>query len=263
METNNRSSIEFFDLATAGQSANVRLLYTTTQSLTSVITHRINNAGKTKRVKCLGENCPCCKAGIPQETRLVLHLYDYTDGKEKIWNRTNNQKFVQAIADIEQSWGNLCDIPLRITRESQEFPTYAVTPLPPQQFPKIEGLEINKDCSFRMGLYRSASELEEALRTGVVPPHVKNPPMSVPGAGYTQTPYAPQPTTPAYTAPQQNAGVNYHQQTQTAPAANPYASYAPQASAPAQPQQTQAYTASQTPVPNIYSETPTDDDLPF
>lgn len=230
-----RNSIEIFSLTQAAQSANVRILFTTTGGITKIPTHRIKNGDKTKRVKCLGaagDGCPCCKAGVPVENRLIVHLWDYTDNKEKVWDRTDNAKFLQSLADVEQMWGNLCDVPVRITRDSQDFPTYSVAVLPAQQFPAPQGIEINKDCSFRFGMYRSKEELEQALATGVVPPHVKKPSVTQTTNAGAYNSVASAPTTTAYTAP-------------STPAIATQPSYPPSATA------------------NIYAESVDDEELPF
>jgi len=259
------NSLEIFNLQQAGQSADVRILFTTTNGITKVPTHRIKNGDKTKRVKCLGttgDGCPCCKAGVPVENRLIVHLYDYTDGKEKVWDRTDNARFLQSLVDVEQMWGNLCDVPVRITRDSQDFPTYSVAVLPAQQFPPVQGMEIGKDCSFRFGFYRSKEELDEALRTGVVPPHVKKPKvdnMTPPpqyGSRPATTPYNAQSvSTPNYTAPTYSAPT---QPIQTPPASNSAPAVAPTYATSAQ---SSTYTPSAD--ANIYAESLDDEDLPF
>lgn len=256
------NTIGFFNLKNAGDNAVVRILYSSTEQITKVTAHRIANATKTKLVKCLGTEgagCPCCQANIPAETRLVIHLWDYTDNSEKIWERTANAKFLQSLSEIEQAWGNLCDIPVKITRDSVEFPTYSVTVMPANAYPMPTNVELNKDCSFRLGMYRSADELKQALATGVVPPHVKkqptqtsNQPYRAPQAQQTyqrpvQTPPTQSQTT--YNAQTANAGVNYH------PKQEPIVSvpHAAPATAFQQPVNVQP-----TPNADIYAE-----DLPF
>lgn len=216
------NTIGFFNLKNAGDNAVVRILYSSTEQITKVIAHRIANATKTKLVKCLGTEgagCPCCQANIPAETRLVIHLWDYTDNSEKIWERTANAKFLQSLSEIEQAWGNLCDVPVKITRDSVEFPTYSVTVMPANAYPMPINVELNKDCSFRLGMYRSADELKQALATGVVPPHVKKQPTQPVNQPYRasqtqQTCQRPVQTPPtqsqtAYKAQTANTGVNY------------------------------------------------------
>ena len=131
--------------------------------------------------------------------------------------------------------------------------------MPANAYPMPVNVELNKDCSFRLGMYRSADELKQALATGVVPPHVKKPqtqPANQPyRASQTQQTYQRPVQTPptqsqtAYKAQTANTGVNYP------PKQEPVVSI-PQA-APATAFQ-QPVNVQPTPNADIYAE-----DLPF
>lgn len=171
------NNIEFFNLNHDGDSAVVRILNTTVDEIEVKGIHFIDLQGKKKAVACLGEgNCPLCDVSQPV-SRLCVHLWDYTDNKEKIWNRTPNQNFLNSLNEVVDSWGDLCDSVLKITREGDNFPKYSITVLNPKKYPFPEDAitkdNINEKVSYRLATYRSAEELEEYVRTGFLPDHVK------------------------------------------------------------------------------------------
>ena len=170
------NNIEFFNLRHDGESAIVRILNTTVDEIEVKGIHYIDLQGKKKAVSCLGEgNCPLCDVNQPV-TRLCVHLWDYTDNKEKIWSRTPNQNFLNSLNDVVDSWGDLCDSVVKITRSGDNFPKYTVTVLNPKKYPFPDSLtkdSINEKVAYRLATYRSAEELEEFVKTGFLPDHVK------------------------------------------------------------------------------------------
>ena len=174
MSSNN---IEFFNLVD-GQSAVIRILATSVSKIERVAVHTIdtNNQGR-KKVKCLGKDkCPLCKEFGEGNIRLVVHLWDYTDNKEKIWNRTANEKFINLLKDVEENWGNLSECVVKITREGNDFPNYTMTVQNPNKYPfpsEITNEDVDASVGYRICTYRSADELEKYLDTGVLPDHVK------------------------------------------------------------------------------------------
>lgn len=170
------NNIEFFNLNHDGDNAIVRILNTTVDEIEVKGIHYIDLQGKKKAVACLGEgNCPLCDVNQPV-TRLCVHLWDYTDNKEKIWSRTPNQNFLNSLNEVVDSWGDLCDSVIKITRSGDNFPKYTVTVLNPNKYPLPESItkdNINEKVAYRLATYRSAEELEEYVRTGFLPDHVK------------------------------------------------------------------------------------------
>lgn len=170
------NNIEFFNLNHDGDSAIVRILNTTVDEIEVKGIHYIDLQGKKKAVACLGEgNCPLCDVN-PSVARLCVHLWDYTDNKEKIWSRTPNQNFLNSLNEVVDSWGDLCDSVIKITRIGDNFPKYTVTVLNPKKYPLPESItkeNINEKVAYRLATYRSAEELEEYVRTGFLPDHVK------------------------------------------------------------------------------------------
>ena len=223
------ADIEFFYLED-GQSANVRILSKSVSSIEKKWVHTVKVGDKNKKFTCIAKNaieeCPFCQAarnyvdGIQEASqRLVIHLLDYTDNKEKIWNRTVNANFIGVLKQVEESWGNLCNCVLSIKRNGAQFPTYTVTVLNPAQYPPVDESLVDVDVGYRISSYRSKEEMEEFLRTGVMPDHKKQEkkfvprseaqsrfanassyvPQGVQSAGYAQVPQqtqAPIPITP-------------------------------------------------------------------
>lgn len=172
------NNIEFFNIR-GGESAIVRILSTTVDKIERIGIHTIElGDGTKKKVRCLESNCPLCNDNQASE-RLALHLWDYTDGKEKVWNRTTNEKFVNLLKDVEENWGNLSECVVKITRESDDFPQYSVTVQNPSKYPmpnEITKEDIDKNVGYRCCTYRSADELVEFLKTGYLPEHIKKQP---------------------------------------------------------------------------------------
>ena len=172
------NNIEFFNI-NAGESAVVRILSTTVDKIERIGIHTVElGDGTKKKVRCLEANCPLCKNDQPNE-RLAVHLWDYTDNKEKVWNRTTNEKFVNLLKDVEENWGNLSECVIKITREGADFPKYSVTVQNPNKYPmpdEIKKEDIDKNVGYRCCTYRSADELAEFLKTGYLPEHVKKQP---------------------------------------------------------------------------------------
>lgn len=174
------NQLEFFNLFKDGDSAIIRILNTTVDKIETKTVHKISVNGKNKIVPCLGNgNCPLCESISDMEgvgeanTRLYVHLWDYTDNKEKVWNRTPNENFLNALRDVEANWGNLTDCVLKITRKGDNFPKYDLLIVNPSKYPMPDNVEVDANVAFRFSSYRSAEELEEYVKTGFLPDHVK------------------------------------------------------------------------------------------
>ncbi len=171
------NNIEFFNLVDQ-QSAVIRILSTTVDKIERIGIHTIETNGVKKKVRCLESNCPLCDE-YPVSERLAVHLWDYTDNSEKVWNRTTNEKFIKLLKDIEDNWGNLSECVVKITRDGEQFPQYSVTVQNPNKYPfpeEISKEDIDKNVGYRCCTYRSADELAEYMRTGILPEHIKKKP---------------------------------------------------------------------------------------
>ena len=163
--------IGFFNLPTQGSEANVRLLHTSVSTIEHENIHLLQVGDKKKSVRCVGQNRPMCANNVQVSDRVYIHLWDYTDNKEKVWSRTD--KILPQLQTIESAWGDLSNVVLNIRRESDQFPTYAVNVLPPTSFPAAPKELINQKVAYKFYLTRSADEINEFFRTGVMPAHKK------------------------------------------------------------------------------------------
>lgn len=169
--TEKRVDLEFFRLDHEGDFINARIMHKSVDTIEKFDVHPILSGGKRRRVKCLGEGCPLCEKNAEKQVRIFIHLYDYGTNKHLVWDRTD--KILSKLEEIQSDWGDLCENPVKITRDSNEFPTFSVTVLPKTKFPMIDGDTVDTKVSYRCGLYRSAEEMKEYLSTGVMPPHKK------------------------------------------------------------------------------------------
>lgn len=161
----------FFNLPMKDSQANVRLLHTSVSTIEHQNIHLLQVGDKKKSVKCVGQNCPMCANGIQVNDRIYIHLWDYTDNKEKVWSRTD--KILTQLQEIENAWGDLSEIILNIRREADQFPTYAVNVIPAKNFTSVPKELVDQKISFRCYMTRSEDELNEFFRTGVMPEHKK------------------------------------------------------------------------------------------
>lgn len=157
----------FFNLFHAGDSAVVRLLHTTINTIEAVDTHFTigpNNAKKT--IKCIGDGCPLCASSVGKNHKIYVHLFDYTDNTEKVWVRTD--KIIPQFESIEKDWGDLSKLVLRITRDYDDFPTYTVTQVPSTNYQNFSG-QVDEKVSFRFYTTRNAEAINTFMQTGIMP----------------------------------------------------------------------------------------------
>lgn len=196
--------MDFFKLA-KGTSAIVRVLHSNANTIPTIKVHTVPTRAKTGAmigtvVKCNnkdGHQCPLCAVYPKEEYQRVLYLYDYTDGLTKCF-KTSSRKLVEALTSAQRDWQQpLNNLVFRLERASDEYGSYGITVVPGTQYPMPTTLEspIDTDVSYRFGMYRSDEEMQEYLKTGVMPPHKK-----AENNIYTQ-PYAPQPTAPTTPTP--------------------------------------------------------------
>ena len=169
----NSTPIGYFNLKNAGDTAVVRLLHSSVSTIEKSMTHWMDVSGKRKCFKCAGDGCPLCANGIQSDERIYIHLFDYTDNKEKIWSRTD--KIIEKLRSVENDWGNLSDCVVRITRESGQFPSYTVSVLNANLYAPVNKELVDKKIAYRCYITRSVSELTQFLSTGVLPAHETKP----------------------------------------------------------------------------------------
>ena len=163
--------IEYFNLRNDGDTAVVRMLHTSTNTIESAKVHWVDVQGKKKNIKCCGENCPICGTNNQPLNRIFIHLIDYTDNnKEKVWSRTD--KILSQLSDISNNWGGLINCVLQIKRVGTTFPKYEINVVNPMQFPPIPSQDmVDKKIGYMFYMTRSAQEMMQFYATGVLPAH--------------------------------------------------------------------------------------------
>lgn len=164
---NNKKRPYFFNLKGNDDSAIVRLLHSSVETIESIDTHKIVLNDKPSRVKCLGENCPFCKSGKDIDKRIYIHLFDYTDNTEKVWDRTD--KIIPQLEELYKSWNPLSSAILKITRVGDSFPKYIITPQNPMMYNDVDASLIDEKVGRRFSLSKTAEEISEFLNTGKFP----------------------------------------------------------------------------------------------
>lgn len=171
MENNNVNVNEqrpwFFNLIKDGDEAVVRILHSNPLTIESADTHRIEVAGKKKRVRCTGDGCPLCANGNQKDHRIYIHLYDYTDNKEKVWDRTD--KILPQLNALFESWNPLNSAVIKIKRKGNEFPQYDLIVQNPTGYADVDKSLINKPEAFRYSLKRTNDEIKTFMETGAFP----------------------------------------------------------------------------------------------
>lgn len=166
MENTNLQRPWYFNLNADGDSAVVRILHSSTNTIESLPTHRVEVDGKKKRVKCLKDNCPLCTVGEP-DSRIYIHLYDYAQNKDVVWERTD--KIMNQLMELEASWSPLDSAVIRITRKGNEFPKYTIDVLNPMQYQPVDKSLIDMQLAKYYSMGRSAEEMQTYINTGAFP----------------------------------------------------------------------------------------------
>jgi hypothetical protein len=174
--------MDFFKIPKGG-SAIVRFLHTSVNTMPIVkvhtVTNKTANGNMSIVVKCNdkdGHTCPLCEKYPKQEYQRVIALYDYTDGQVKCF-KTASRTLIGNVEDTCADWGKKpVEMVFKLGREDNEFGSYYVSVMPEKNYPMPENLEIglDEDVTYRFGLYRSDSEMEEYLKTGTMPKHQKS-----------------------------------------------------------------------------------------
>ena len=165
-ETNQSQRPWFFNLINDGDTAVVRLLHSSTDTIEVADTHRMKVGGKTKRIKCVGDGCPLCAEG-ESEKRIFIHLWDYTDAKEKVWDRTD--KIIPQLVQLQQSWNPLSSAVIKITRKGTEFPKYEIEVQNPMNYENTSLDLIDKKVAKMFYMNRSSDDIKTFLSSGEFP----------------------------------------------------------------------------------------------
>lgn len=170
---NYENPVGFFNLNNDGDTAIIRILHSSVSTIESAQLHKITIGDKKKSVKCVGEGCPCCAKNNAPFDRIFIHLFDYSDGQEKLWSRT--PVILKQLDELEKAWGDLSKIVLKITRSGKEFPKYELMVLPGNSYGPAPENSVDVKLGYRCYMHRTADELNKFYETGVMPPHETKP----------------------------------------------------------------------------------------
>lgn len=157
----------FFNLKADGDTAVVRLLHSKTDTIERVVLHRVTVGDKQKKVRCVGDGCPLCAANNRADDRIYIHLWDYTDNKEKVWERTD--KIIPQLETLYKSWAPLNSAVIRITRKGNEFPKYDIEVQNPMAYDNVDNTLVDKQLAKFYSMKRTADEIRTFLTTGAFP----------------------------------------------------------------------------------------------
>jgi hypothetical protein len=157
----------FFNLKADGDTAVVRLLHSKVDTIERVVSHRVTVGDKQKKVRCIGDGCPLCATNNRADDRIYLHLWDYTDNREKIWERTD--KIIPQLETLQKSWAPLNSAVIRITRKGNEFPKYDIEVQNPMTYDNVDNTLVDKPLAKFYSMKRTADEIQAFLATGAFP----------------------------------------------------------------------------------------------
>lgn len=157
----------FFNLNQDGDEAVVRILHSKPETIEEMDIHTIKVGDKKKRLKCNGEDCEMCNDGSDINHRIFIHLYDYTDNREKVWDRTD--KIIPQLQSLFESWNPLNSAVVKIKRIGNEFPKYDITPVNPNQYQDVDAALVDKKLAFRYVMRRDNNDISAFLKTGEFP----------------------------------------------------------------------------------------------
>lgn len=157
----------FFNLNKDNDEAIVRLLHSSPKTIESALTHSITVGDKKKRIRCNGGDCLLCADGNEVSSRIYIHLWDYTDNKEKVWDRT--EKILPQLEELFEAWNPLHSAVVKIKRIGNEFPKYDITPMNPAGYAEVDKNLIDQQLAYRYSMKRSNNEIQTFLETGTFP----------------------------------------------------------------------------------------------
>lgn len=158
----------YFSLNQDGASAVVRILHTNTSTIETMTSHRVMIGGKKKRIKCIGEGCPLCAEQNTAESRIYIHLWDYTDNKEKVWERTD--KIIPQLEKLQADWNPLNSAVVKITRKGNNFPKYDVVPVNPLVYSNVPAdVKVDEQLAKLYAYSRKKEDIDTFIKTGTLP----------------------------------------------------------------------------------------------
>lgn len=185
----NSNNIGFFFLKNDQDEALVRIMHDSVDSFDLVTVHNVTVGGKQRKVNCLRDprepldQCPLCKAGMPVQQRLYIHLLCYTrdeTGKviaqPQIWERAAS--YAVNLKNLIDNYGTLSDCLFKIKRNGRPGDTNTTYDIMfanpnvyvPDLYPKDANAFANYSALGYPVLNKTYDELDAFINTGEFPP---------------------------------------------------------------------------------------------
>lgn len=121
------TQVQYFSLKNDGDDAIVRFMHDSIDDFDCVAVHDVDIGGKTRKINCIRnpqestDNCPLCRRGARVQSRIYLHLIQYTKDDNgnivstpKVWERPIS--YGATIANYINEYGKLSNTVFKIKR---------------------------------------------------------------------------------------------------------------------------------------------------
>lgn len=114
----------FFKLEDEGDTATIRFMYNSVEDVQFSVVHEIDVGDKKRVVNCLRsydesvDNCPLCRAGLKQQVKLYIPVYNEKDGEAQIWQR--GKKFAGQLSGLCGRYNPLVSMPIEVERHGRK-----------------------------------------------------------------------------------------------------------------------------------------------
>ena len=164
----------YFSLKDDGDTAIIRFLYNDINDIEGVAVHEVQVGDRTMDVECLRsydepvEKCPLCAAGMKQNAKMFVKVYDEGSKESKIWTR--GRTFFNKLSSLCARYNPLVSTSFEIERIGKKGDTSTTYETYPKQTAnlRVEDFpEINAEGTcFQV---KTKEELEYYLKTGMFP----------------------------------------------------------------------------------------------
>lgn len=142
----NGPRVSFFSLKNDGDEAVVRFMHDSPADFDIIYTHPAQINGRTRQVNCIREphqpltDCPFCAAKKPIQTKIYIHLLEYTKDDQgnvvatpKVWDRSS--AYITTLKNLSEEYPPLSENVFKIKRNGvagSVDTTYAIMYANPQ-----------------------------------------------------------------------------------------------------------------------------------
>ena len=162
----------YFSLKDDGDTAKIRFLYNNINDVEGVAVHEVQLGDRTIDIECLRsynepvDNCPLCAAGIKQNAKLFIPIYDEGSNESKIWTR--GKSYFNELSGLCSRYNPLVSTPIelqRVGKKGDRNTKYMTYPMQSdnariEDFPEIKA----EGTCFQV---KTKEEMEKYLQTGM------------------------------------------------------------------------------------------------